>query len=260
MTTLERSSRKIYSGNAGYIAQKKFNGAYIVIYLASEAGIDTGTKYAVSCETHNCVVGATSLPKARAIMKSPDFCELCVSTEQTEAEVAPERVEEKPAKRVKIVARYAFKASPVVAYRVRSSRSASEYCVTLYEGRATGCDCSAHNTCYHMTGCQEIEAKRQEQQPVPQQVAPVEADTADRLLEFFARGLETVDNSHLGVSVRGMCEVLGIMPSALLRGLAALEFQGHTVRIEGGDCFFAPRSLTSTSIESQRDGCTWFMK
>lgn len=76
------SNRKPHNENAGYIAEKQFSGnggkAHIVIYNALEAGIDTGVKYAVVCEKHNRMVGATSIPNARAIMKCPDFCEKCM--------------------------------------------------------------------------------------------------------------------------------------------------------------------------------------
>lgn len=71
------SIRKPHNQNAGYIAEKQFNGAHIVIYKAEEAGIDVGTKYAVVCEKHNCMTGATSVPNARVIMKTPVFCEKC---------------------------------------------------------------------------------------------------------------------------------------------------------------------------------------
>lgn len=72
------TNRKRYSGNAGYIAQRKFYDAYIVIYLAAEQGIDVGeNKYAVSCETHGEMVGVTSLKNARSAMKAPDYCSGC---------------------------------------------------------------------------------------------------------------------------------------------------------------------------------------
>lgn len=72
------SQRKPYNINAGYIAGRKFNSAYIVIYNAKEAGMDVGEKkYAVVYETHHRLMGATSVPKSREIMKNPDFCEGC---------------------------------------------------------------------------------------------------------------------------------------------------------------------------------------
>ena len=76
------SIRKPHNENAGYVAEKQFNGqdgnAHIVIYKAADAGIDTGKTYAVVCEKHNRMVGATSIPHARQIMKKPDFCEKCM--------------------------------------------------------------------------------------------------------------------------------------------------------------------------------------
>ena len=49
----------------------------MVIYDAAKAGIDVSGRYAVVCESHGAIVGATSMPKARASMKSGDFCEEC---------------------------------------------------------------------------------------------------------------------------------------------------------------------------------------
>jgi hypothetical protein len=77
------------SENAGFIESRPFvvgdsstginHTATIVIYLANEAGIDVGgKKYAISCEKHNCVVGATSLRRARQAMRDADFCEACM--------------------------------------------------------------------------------------------------------------------------------------------------------------------------------------
>lgn len=67
-----------YNENAGYLAEGQYNGADIVFYNAEKAGMDVDGKYAVVCETHNCLVGTTSMPKAREIMKCPDFCQDCM--------------------------------------------------------------------------------------------------------------------------------------------------------------------------------------
>lgn len=72
------SVRKPYNINAGYIASRKFRGSYIVIYNAQAQNVDVDGKYAVVCETHSRLVGTTSIPKARQIMKNPDFCEMCM--------------------------------------------------------------------------------------------------------------------------------------------------------------------------------------
>lgn len=72
------SIRKPHNQNAGYIASRRFGAARIVIYNAEQAGMDVGAKYAVVCEAHNRLTGTTSMPKAREIMKSPEFCERCV--------------------------------------------------------------------------------------------------------------------------------------------------------------------------------------
>jgi hypothetical protein len=75
------STRKPYNVNAGYIASRKFGTSYIVIYNAEQASLDVGKKYAIVCETHNRLVGATSMPASREIMKNPDFCEKCFTSE-----------------------------------------------------------------------------------------------------------------------------------------------------------------------------------
>lgn len=79
-----RTPRKPHSVNAGYICELKnrLTGiGHVVIYIASEQGIDVGdNKYAIVCETHGTMTGTTSLPKARKIMKMPDFCEDCIKT------------------------------------------------------------------------------------------------------------------------------------------------------------------------------------
>lgn len=74
------SKRKPHNENAGYIAERQYNGAHIVIYNALDQGISlsSGQKYAIVCEKHHCVTGATSVPKAREVMKFPDFCEECM--------------------------------------------------------------------------------------------------------------------------------------------------------------------------------------
>jgi hypothetical protein len=81
------SVRKPYNNKAGYIASLRsgINKGWIVIYNAQEAGIDKfDGKYAVVCETHNKIVNTTSLPKARRIMKNPDFCKECQGGKQDE--------------------------------------------------------------------------------------------------------------------------------------------------------------------------------
>lgn len=78
------SARKPHNGDAGYVAEKIFapSQSHIVIYVAEAQGVDVGeNKYAVVCTTHGCMVGATSVPKARPIMKCPDFCEACMEAD-----------------------------------------------------------------------------------------------------------------------------------------------------------------------------------
>jgi hypothetical protein len=74
------SKRKPFNNHAGYIASRRneINNGWVVIYLAKEQGLDkTAGKYAVVCETHNTIYQTTSLPKARPLLKYPDFCEDC---------------------------------------------------------------------------------------------------------------------------------------------------------------------------------------
>ena len=74
------SKRKPHNDDAGYIAERIFqpNNSHIVIYLAEYQGIDTGgLKYAVVCSLHGTICGETSIPRARVLMKYPEFCEQC---------------------------------------------------------------------------------------------------------------------------------------------------------------------------------------
>ena len=80
----------------------------------------------------------------------------------------------KAEKSVQIIARISFKDNPaIVVYLCRSSRCDAQYTTTLYNGCATGCDCPARKPCYHMTGCEAREAKRNEQLTGAAAVAPV---------------------------------------------------------------------------------------
>ena len=79
--TNEPSERKPYNDTAGYIASRHnmINAGWVVIYLAKEQGLDDSQgKYAVSCELHNVLTYTSSLPKARPLLKYPDFCEECI--------------------------------------------------------------------------------------------------------------------------------------------------------------------------------------
>lgn len=76
------SIRKIHSKEAGYIAERNnphIKDFKVVIYIADIQGMDVGgNKYAVFCDAHSTLVGTTSVPKARILMKQPDqFCDGC---------------------------------------------------------------------------------------------------------------------------------------------------------------------------------------
>lgn len=72
--------RKPHSADAGYVAERKFGDSRIVIYRAQKAGIDVApNKYAVVCSKHGTICGVGSVPKARKLMKHPEFCERCMN-------------------------------------------------------------------------------------------------------------------------------------------------------------------------------------
>jgi hypothetical protein len=74
------SNRKPYNDCVGYIASRRndVNRGWVVIYNAKEAGIDdAGGKYAVVCEEHGTILNTTSIPKARPLLKYPEFCTDC---------------------------------------------------------------------------------------------------------------------------------------------------------------------------------------
>jgi len=73
--------RKQHSSEAGYIAERTnpfAPGTKVVIYDAGKQGLDVDGKYTVVCDAHATMVGDTSVPRARILMKRPDnFCEFC---------------------------------------------------------------------------------------------------------------------------------------------------------------------------------------
>lgn len=77
----ETKSRKVHNRDAGYVAERMnpfVPGTKVVIYVASEQDIDVGTnKYAVVCDAHATICGENSIPRARKLMKLPEFCEEC---------------------------------------------------------------------------------------------------------------------------------------------------------------------------------------
>ena len=79
-TVFRGHTRKPYNTRAGYIASRRnaVNRGWVVIYNAKEAGIDdAGGKYAVVCEEHGTILNTSSVPKARPLLKYPEFCEDC---------------------------------------------------------------------------------------------------------------------------------------------------------------------------------------
>ena len=47
-----------------------------------------------------------------------------------------------------------------VAYLVLSSNGQDKYETTVYDGKASHCTCAARTRCYHMNGCEQLEASR----------------------------------------------------------------------------------------------------
>lgn len=85
------SKRKPYNDKAGYVCSRRneINRGWVVVYIAEEQGIDVGPdRYAVVCETHATICGASSIPKARPFLKYPEFCEECMAdAEKSDGEV-----------------------------------------------------------------------------------------------------------------------------------------------------------------------------
>lgn len=65
---------------AGHVAEAVYpaSGSRIVVYVASEQGIDCGARYAVVCSAHATILGESSLRSARRTMRHPEFCEACI--------------------------------------------------------------------------------------------------------------------------------------------------------------------------------------
>jgi hypothetical protein len=67
----------------------------------------------------------------------------------------------KATKTVQVISRIEFKSDPrKVVYICRSSNGIDTYQTTLFAGKATSCTCKATCKCYHMTGCETLEAAR----------------------------------------------------------------------------------------------------
>lgn len=79
--TKRATNRKPYNDRAGYKCSKRsaVGNGWVVIYEATEAGIDVGgLRYAVVCEAHGTNIGESAMPRARLSMKAPEnFCDEC---------------------------------------------------------------------------------------------------------------------------------------------------------------------------------------
>jgi hypothetical protein len=64
-------------------------------------------------------------------------------------------------KEVTVLARLEIKADPrKVVYTVLSSDGVSKYETSLFDGKACSCSCVSRRPCYHMIGCEALEASR----------------------------------------------------------------------------------------------------
>jgi hypothetical protein len=73
----------------------------------------------------------------------------------------PSITKEHNTKTVQVIARVEFKEDPrKVVYLVRPSSGVGQYETSLFDGRATSCNCPAKGKCYHRIGCEELEKKR----------------------------------------------------------------------------------------------------
>lgn len=99
MTPIDsESKRKPYNHLAGYVASLRSgkDKGWVVIYEAATQGFDTGgDRYAVVCETHDTICPAPNIRMARAIMKSPGFCETCFPPIPEAYPLTPERLAER---------------------------------------------------------------------------------------------------------------------------------------------------------------------
>ena len=81
----KHTPRKVHNRELGYIAERKNPYLHpraiqkVVIYVAKMQNIDVGIyKYAIVCDAHGTICGTSSIPKARTLMKSVEFCEECM--------------------------------------------------------------------------------------------------------------------------------------------------------------------------------------
>src|SRR5574339_17024 len=76
------STRKPHNDILGYVCElrnRRTGVGHVVIYDRNKGfDCDAEYRYIISCETHNTMTSAPSMPKAREIMKAVDFCEECM--------------------------------------------------------------------------------------------------------------------------------------------------------------------------------------
>lgn len=81
--TVRKEDVKPHANNIGYVCELKNRRTgigHVVIYDRQKGfDADTEFRYVIVCETHNTLTSASSMPKARAIMKAVDFCEHCMT-------------------------------------------------------------------------------------------------------------------------------------------------------------------------------------
>lgn len=76
------SIRKPHNDILGYVCElrnRRTGVNYVVIYDRNKGfDCDADYRYIISCEEHGVMTSAPSMPRAREIMKSVDFCEECM--------------------------------------------------------------------------------------------------------------------------------------------------------------------------------------
>lgn len=80
------TTRKPHNDILGYVCElrnRRTGIGHVVIYDRNKGfDCDADYRYVISCEGHNTMTSAPSMPRAREIMKAVDFCEECMSYQQ----------------------------------------------------------------------------------------------------------------------------------------------------------------------------------
>lgn len=108
------------------------------------------------------------------------------------------------AKTVKVLARIEYKRNrSAVVYICQSSNGHDQYRTTIYNGKATGCDCPATKPCYHMVQCEAREQSRH-YDVVGAALAVVNQARADaQVADFYEQRAKDIERSrYLAVALQ----------------------------------------------------------